>query len=188
MWCSCSNYVHALRLGVLCAVAATTSAVLHCSCPQTHIQLCMSKPPVSTVGARTSGVPNLWMLMPLMRGCRRVQRRAGRIPETRPQAPGAEGTPFTRAELKVALRHCALDNALGCNNIPYLVLRVDTPLWQGAMLQYLELCRLYGGVPSMWETRACCSLCQVAKCFRSGCVLTDHICLHVLRKRWRELF
>ena len=65
---TCNACVHALRLLLCGAVSATTSAVLHRTCPQAHIQLCMRKPLVSTIGARTSAMPHPCMLTPLMRG------------------------------------------------------------------------------------------------------------------------
>ena len=84
----------------------------------------------------------------------RVRRRVQFIRSTRDSqchVHGGDGTQFTLAELKTALQHCHLDKAPGCDKIPYRALCVDIPWWQDAILKFLELCRLYGCIPSVWK-------------------------------------
>ena len=84
----------------------------------------------------------------------RVRRRVQRIRSTRDSqchVHGGDGTQFTLAELKAALQLCHLDKAPGCDKIPYRALCVDIPWWQDAILRFLELCRLYGCIPSVWK-------------------------------------
>ena len=84
----------------------------------------------------------------------RVCHRVRRIRETR-EAPHDTHShldaPFTREELQAALRQCAQEKSPGCDNIPYKALCADIPWWQHAILQYLELCRSYSCVPSLWK-------------------------------------
>ena len=85
---------------------------------------------------------------------RRVQRRLRRIRATRDvhfADPNLDDVPFTLPELKAALQHCALDKTPGVDKIPYTALCLDIPWWQEAILQFLDLCRSYGCVPSMWK-------------------------------------
>ena len=81
---------------------------------------------------------------------RRSQRiRAAREADCHVANP--DTVPFTLSELKAALQHCVLDKAPGNDRIPYKVFCIKIPWWQDAVLQFLELCRSYGGIPSMWK-------------------------------------
>ena len=85
---------------------------------------------------------------------RRVQRAWRRIRATRDvhfADPNLDDVPFTLPELKAALQHCILDKTPGVDKIPYRALCLDIPWWQEAILQFLDLCRSYGCVPSMWK-------------------------------------
>ena len=93
-----------------------------------------------------------------VRHFRRINRRVDRIRATRdaqhpldPSVGDNSSVPFTLAELRSALQHCTLDKAPGCDKIPYRALCVDISWWQHAVLNLLELCRLYGCVPSIWK-------------------------------------
>ena len=54
-------------------------------------------------------------------------------------------------QIKAALQNCALDKTPGVDKIPYRALCPDIPWWQEAILQFLDLCRSYGCIPSMWK-------------------------------------
>ena len=60
-------------------------------------------------------------------------------------------SPSPYLSLKAALQHCALDKTPGVDKIPYRALCLDIPWWQEAILQFLDLCRSYGCIPSMWK-------------------------------------
>ena len=93
-----------------------------------------------------------------VRHFRRVNRRVDRIRAPRgaqhpldPSIDDSSTVPFNLAELRSALQHCTLDKAPGCDKIPYRALCVDISWWQHAVLNFLELCRLYGCVTSIWK-------------------------------------
>ena len=85
---------------------------------------------------------------------RRVRRRVQRIRAARDadcHVANSDNASFTVFELKAALQHCVLDKAPGSDRIPYGALCIKIPWWQDAILQFLELCRSYGCIPSMWK-------------------------------------
>ncbi|CAE8678052.1 unnamed protein product [Polarella glacialis] len=76
---------------------------------------------------------------------RRIRRARSQL------SPAVFDVPFSVAELLAALRYCHFGKAPGPDNLPYDAFHVDLLWWRQAVLAFLELCRIYACVPSVWK-------------------------------------
>jgi hypothetical protein len=81
----------------------------------------------------------------------RVGRRIRRLRERPNLTSHLSDVAFSEAELRCALRSCSPGRAPGCDNLPYEALHVDIRWWKQAIMRFLELCRLFACIPSVWK-------------------------------------
>ena len=133
------------------------------------------------IRARTSAMPHPCMLTSLMRGTAdvcNVAWGASVKPDFKRRALKAHPSPVLNSKLPCDIVHWTKHQVA----IIFLIKRYVLIRLCCKMLHFSSFVD-YGAVclPCV-ETRDCCSPCEVAKCFRSGCVSTDHIDLMFCEK------